>query len=515
MRPHRTTLRDNLESIAMAVLLVLVVRQLVVEAFKIPTGSMAPALLGVHKEVRCPNCGWIFMVGHDPPKRDERILTGECIVVCPNCDERFRGASSFCEDSTGWWEFRWPGWLWHKGYSRQCHAEVVGSDAANRVPRDGSRIFVNKFIYRFRKPRRWEVIVFLYPFTCRECGWSGDVESVEGFRCPECGSRNLEAEHRNFIKRLVGLPNEDISILNGDLYVNGRIARKPPAIQERLWMHVFDSRFVPRHGPDPWDFGRNSKLWTQFPDGGLVLNALGSEEPVMAALAKKITATYAYNSGREMLLSRAHRLEGAQVGDCRVEVTVKLLTCRQPERAAALLRITEDGRDFELSIPVGRGRNVQVRDGQKVIREVPVEGLEPGERVRVVLENYDDRLVVKLRGNTIVTYDYEGDPSPLVRRKSVQFGAEGCNVAFQRMLIQRDIYYLNSSKDLAVPQVYHLDEDQYLVLGDNTPQSSDSRYWPKHYLPGENIIGQAFFAFWPIHYSRFLSLGAQQHGAAR
>ena len=53
---HRTPLRDNLEWIAFIVLVVLVVRQMVVEAFRIQHGSMAPTLLGIHKEIRCPNC---------------------------------------------------------------------------------------------------------------------------------------------------------------------------------------------------------------------------------------------------------------------------------------------------------------------------------------------------------------------------------------------------------------------------------------------------------------------------
>jgi len=511
---QRTTLRDNLQSIAIAVLLVLAVRQFVVEAFKIPTGSMAPTLLGVHKEVRCPNCGWVFTVGHND-------VTGEGLVACPNCGYRWDGASSYYEDEfcAARFRFKRPAWLWHQGYSRRCNAQIVGSDAANRVLRGGSRIFVNKFIYRFRKPRRWEVIVFLYPFYkvhCKDCGWSGDAESVEGFRCPECGSENLECERRNFIKRLVGLPGENISILNGDVYVNGRIARKPLPIQERLWMHVFDSRFVPRQEVYPlWDFGRDSRLWTRLPDGGLLLNATGSGETVMAALARKVRASCAYNSSRELLMAGGHGSEANEVGDCRLAATVKLLDCREPERATVVLRIVEDERDFTVSFPVGKGRSVVVRDGSDVLTEVPVVGLAPGKPVRLVLENYDDRLVVKLRGATLFSYDYDGNPSPSTRRKSIQLGARGCKVLFQNVLVQRDIYYLGRNEDAAVPRVCSLGEKQYFVLGDNSPQSSDSRFWPRPYLPEDNIIGQAIFVFWPVHHFRFLSFGAQDRQPCR
>jgi signal peptidase I len=36
----------------------------------------------------------------------------------------------------------------------------------------------------------------------------------------------------------------------------------------------------------------------------------------------------------------------------------------------------------------------------------------------------------------------------------------------------------------------------YLVMGDNTATSFDSRYWG--FVPQENIIGRSFFIYWPI-----------------
>ena len=55
------------------------------------------------------------------------------------------------------------------------------------------RLFVEKISYRLSEPKRGQVVVFRYP---------GD-------------------ERRKFIKRIIGLPGDEIAIQNGFLYVNG------------------------------------------------------------------------------------------------------------------------------------------------------------------------------------------------------------------------------------------------------------------------------------------------------
>lgn len=70
-------------------------------------------------------------------------------------------------------------------------------------PRHGDRIFVSKFIYRFKKPQRGDIIVFT--------------------------TRNIPGldRRKDYIKRLIGLPGETLEIKNGNIYVDGKLVTQP------------------------------------------------------------------------------------------------------------------------------------------------------------------------------------------------------------------------------------------------------------------------------------------------
>ncbi len=69
----------------------------------------------------------------------------------------------------------------------------------------GDRVFVNKFIYRFSEPKRGDIIVF---------------------RSPEGGEEDL-------IKRVVGVPGDNVEDRDGVLFVNGE-HRNEPYINDRF-----------------------------------------------------------------------------------------------------------------------------------------------------------------------------------------------------------------------------------------------------------------------------------------
>jgi signal peptidase I len=166
--------RETVEAFVVAFILALLFRAFLAEAFVIPTGSMAPALMGAHKDIECQRCQTPFQVGASRERSGSETNLVVVGGVCPNC--RAINALDLKEDS-------------------------------NHATFNGDRILVSKFKYALNEPERWDVIVFKYPGNPKQ----------------------------NYIKRLVGLPNETITIRHGDVYARPTgttdpdvILRKPP-----------------------------------------------------------------------------------------------------------------------------------------------------------------------------------------------------------------------------------------------------------------------------------------------
>ena len=51
--------------------------------------------------------------------------------------------------------------------------------------------------------------------------------------------------------------------------------------------------------------------------------------------------------------------------------------------------------------------------------------------------------------------------------------------------------YLKNNTD-----VFTLDDDEYFMLGDNSENSQDSRFWG--IVPRQNIVGRANLVYWPF-----------------
>src|SRR5437764_812811 len=79
--------REVVETVVFVVVLVLLLKSFVAEAFVIPTGSMAETLWGYQKIVECPKCHYQFPVNcssevePQPPSDRSRVIG----CTCPNC----------------------------------------------------------------------------------------------------------------------------------------------------------------------------------------------------------------------------------------------------------------------------------------------------------------------------------------------------------------------------------------------------------------------------------------------
>ena len=60
---------------------------------------------------------------------------------------------------------------------------------------DGDNLLVDKLTYRFRDPKRYEIVVFPYKYE----------------------------ENTYYIKRIIGLPGETVQVKNGEVYIDGEI----------------------------------------------------------------------------------------------------------------------------------------------------------------------------------------------------------------------------------------------------------------------------------------------------
>lgn len=79
--------RETFESIAIAFILAFVFKTFQAEAYVIPTGSMAPTLYGRHKEVTCDGCGYEFAIGASTEidQSSGRLIYRIEDVFCSNC----------------------------------------------------------------------------------------------------------------------------------------------------------------------------------------------------------------------------------------------------------------------------------------------------------------------------------------------------------------------------------------------------------------------------------------------
>lgn len=515
-RHHGDGYREMIESIIVAFVLAFLFRTFEAEAFVIPTGSMAPTLMGRHKDVECPQCGYPYRVSaseeiDDEPQADPGWRRQPVQVVhatCPNCRNTI--------------------------------------DVRDKPSFKGDRILVLKFPYTFRDPERWDVLVFKFP----------------------------EQESVNYIKRLVGLPGEQVRIYWGDIYVrprdgaeqDWRIARKPPAKQQTVQMLVFDNDHQPNKirasgWPDRWqpeiqgawsdaDEGREFSVqtaggnWAWLRYHHLVptledwkLAAGGF--PVKQPREQLITDYYGYNGGVTSEEEAQGKGPGPMVDRLGVHWVGDLTLCLEVELQQAggelLCELVEGYRRYQVrfDLTTGNASLWLLREGAAAaekLAEAATDMRNTGS-YELAFANVDDQLTLWVNGNVVPFGGGERyEPASVQERGPSRsdllpagIAARDTRLTVRHLQLYRDIYYIGyPAKDYNAPstasilfdllsspssweafrdireRVFDVPPDSYFVLGDNSPRSKDGRLWSRTNTVDEQLlIGQAFFIYWP------------------
>jgi signal peptidase I len=432
--------------------LLLLTRAFVVDSYQVPTGSMAPTLPGHHRACVCPRCGYTVRVGLHPLDHGDKPAAPRWYsrAACPNC-----GAT---------------GLALHQ-------VPIVG----------GQRLVVNKAAALVRSPERWEIIVF----------------------------RLLGID---LIKRLLGLPGETVEIRDGDLYVDGALCRKTLAEFKAMRILVFDNNYQPHPmtwaarwevapaptGPHPLtgtelhlDASQGADAWQEVAYRHFCLDT---------HKLLPLVDEYGYNGADPRATTPVHDM----MLECDVEVTAG---------AGVVVFGITDGHDHLLvQIPVTAGEEqkssaaltlrkvdsfsllaLRQHDDKAVLARSNEVSLRPGKRYHIEVAFVDRRLTLAIDGvQPFAPVDLPecGQRPQLVR--PVALAVRGVKALVSNVRLFRDVHYTQAGNNGVGGAVVRLGPDQYFVLGDNSPRSEDSRYWPNGgAVPVANLVGMPAFYFGP------------------
>ena len=518
-------LRSLVEGLVCLAIAVIVFRAFQVEGYMISTGSMAPSLLGFHKQVRCPTCGTRFEYGvaydesvaqsdaSDDGRSRFELADGERqLTVCPNCGQS-------------------------------------GIDIT-RVPRNqGDQLLVHKPAYLFERPHRWEIIVFRNPAQPTEA----------------------------YVKRVAGLPGEAVQVIDGDLYANDAICRKDLATQRAMRIPVYDYDRRPRTDPDWQPRWRPTSGWQtvgpSFTLGPAALNEHGRDHwhwieyhHWIRAGGRHETSVLLPVPSEDIQLPSDAFLQVQYHPDTRrlsrkgvlpdVWKEKLLAAADEPDYRRAIQRLADEShfapitdeygynhaapgvtpvvvRDLmlEAEVTIERGRGelaVEMTDGKSHFRagldlsrrlawldingqEVPV-ARRPlpadlvGRPIIVEMSIFDRQILLAVDGQLafdpwpltpadLVTHDALAPE--LTRRKPVRIGARGLEAHIAGLRLYRDVHYTRGRARNGVDTPCQLGPHEYFVLGDNSPVSSDSRNWIEGTVPESLLLGKPFLVHLP------------------
>lgn len=526
-------IKETITSLLIAFMLAFTFRGFVVEGFQIPTGSMAPTLLGKNLRFQSPSSGYNWTTGPweyvDRTRSVPAPVQGRNEPIVVN------------DPMTG--------------------AEI---SAINERLSSGDRVFVLKYLPLIHHAQRWDVVVFKNPGT-----------------------------HQNYIKRLVGLPGEQVLIVDGDIFtrpfVEGEtattgwdswaaddwsIARKSERVQRAMLQPVHDSRFAPVvFDPayrSPWDArgsgwsGVKESSVFRYEGSGATGLAWNGVVPLSDRNAyNQIHPSHdpRYTPGRPSMDPRFNYAaywakDLAVSADFRLDADAVTLMPEMEVRGHAMRAVVQTGTGaVRLEMRERTAGNDEDR-AWTVVDSGEIGARGAGDTVSVELWHMDEALWLFIDGELVCGGAEDGayamspmetleratgmtggelsersalqpgdgvdrpgvlaDPS-IYRASSVGWSMSGGAFTMHNVRVARDIHY-RTMPDIRATRGGHPDffptltGEEYFMCGDNSARSEDSRLWMEGQIypwvaseiddragvvHEDLIVGKAFVVYWP------------------
>jgi signal peptidase I len=453
----RSPIRLMLTIGAVFLSLFLFLRTFAIEPFGVPTGSMAPSLIGNHREGACPRCGYPVRVGIPSQGGNPADLFNR--VGCPNCGRHF--SLSEARDI------------------------------------NGDRLLVDKNVFHLRKPRRWEMAVF---------------------HCPDPDPKELG---KPYVKRIIGLPGESIRLIDGDVYANDVLVRKELAEVRETRLPVFDMSYVPdpsgwssRWLVEPPEndprLPQTSPRKLEEADSSVVHRGtlkLDAGDPARPSAGIRYRH-WNLDERMEEPIRSWNSYDGVPrsfnqlplVHDFSISCEIEVASA-SPD--AVFECALSDGVDTILAdISVGQkvnGRVILTQADKGGLGSVGGVSLEVGKKYALEYSFVDRRVILAIDNKQVIpNADLPHAAHPGEVRQPVRLRARGCCLTIRNFMLYRDIYYTQFGEHgTRHPAV--LGPNDYFVLGDNSGNSQDSRKWPNPGVPEMDFIGKPFLIHQPLH----------------
>jgi len=503
------SIKFTLITIVIAFVLTLVFRAFVAEAFLIPTGSMAPTLLGEHLRSRS------YQTGHD------------WAANAANVRALPRDARAIVNDPSSGLRIDTP---------------VDG-------PRAGDRIFVLKFLGAVFSPKRWDVVVFKNPEAPEE----NYIKRLVGLP----GEAILLVDGDVFTR-----PADDRS-------APWRIARKPARLQESLWRPIYGSHWAPlddTHLGEAWRGPWNGESIERV-GRTLRLDGAGAATLAWDSARFPITDAEPYNDAPTLHAGDEDEYDDAgplrfgayPASDLRLGLTVRAESAMRvrgvidaPGRAFAG-EVSRDGAGAAVLRILRRDEEGGAWTSIAERRVLDRDTLRPGVPTRITLSHADQgvELVVEDRHRLRAEYEWDAQerlarattldaervdrmfapepdaidsivdhdlyPQTHVRWEFAPPDGGPIRATLSRVGLERDIRYRPAFDEHGEParathpaRPTRLARAQYFVLGDNSASSRDGRLWeepdqwvratndtPPGVITDDLLIGKAFFVYFP------------------